>query len=179
MIESTGETLTIEQRERVAIRALRAELIYIEQHLLLFGEKRSARFCYLAYWELTEAPEKRQDQLYDELLQENKSLLEQAAEEAELAEVQKASAIADRLYLERLEYQIDRLRRELREQIERAERAEDEATTLVGTVERLEAELVEASAIGRLYLERLAANSDEIDRLTAWDAVLCARRVGT
>jgi len=125
MIESTGEIPTIEQRERVAIRALRAELICIEQHLLLFGEKRSARFCYLAYWELTEAPEKRQDQLYDELLQENKSLLEQAAEEAELAEVQKASAI------------------------------------------------------GRLYLERLAANSDEIDRLTAWDAVLCARRVGT
>ena len=61
MIESTGETLTIEQRERVAIRALRAELICIEQHLLLFGEKRAARFCYLAYWELTEAPEKRQD----------------------------------------------------------------------------------------------------------------------
>lgn len=55
-IESTGERLDEQERDRAAVRALRERLIWIEQNLLLLKEKRAARFCYLAYSELTEAP---------------------------------------------------------------------------------------------------------------------------
>jgi hypothetical protein len=56
IVESTGEKLTEREREQAAVRALREKLIWIEQQLLLLREKRAARFCYRAYWELTEAP---------------------------------------------------------------------------------------------------------------------------
>ena len=55
-VESTGEILTEHERERAAVRSIREKLIWFEQKLLLLGEKRAARFCYCAYWELTEAP---------------------------------------------------------------------------------------------------------------------------
>ena len=55
-IESTGETVSEEERNRRAVQSLREQLIWIEQNLLLFRKTRAARHVYLAWWELTEPP---------------------------------------------------------------------------------------------------------------------------
>ena len=51
-IESTGEKLTIEQREEAARVYMINELYRLESRLLTLGEKRAARFCYKAIEEL-------------------------------------------------------------------------------------------------------------------------------
>jgi len=53
-IESTGESLPLEQRECAAVRHIRRDLARIGQKLLIFGKRTAAEHCAAAIDELRE-----------------------------------------------------------------------------------------------------------------------------
>jgi len=59
-VESTGERLSIEQRERAVVAAIGTRLVQITQQLVALGKYAASNHCMAAIRELRESPHARE-----------------------------------------------------------------------------------------------------------------------